>query len=539
VLLRRVADTEPDPIRRLTFLQRAGAWDEAELLLESVAAELLAAGAIETVFRLIDQFPRQRQGRSPMLALIRGQALWAIWDWWGTAEAMRLARQGFEQAGDEIRWRRAQVFASIALLGNGLITESQAAVANIPIEESDLETRALAQALRVWQAIDSGDFRSVAPGYMALLDLLEQSDGLDVWYRCFQRPLYVWLPGMRAPLQRFVDGVMRRNGDAPSQMRSIACVMAAWLALWRGDLAQSRAKLDQALEDARWLGMPTRLSFFVNTVAAALSALEGDREATVTAIGCLLAYFDNAPVSGAPTQATSMFAHYVFYAVRLSDTLGDGAALRDFAAKLPAPRQIKNMAVLRAPLDSVQARLAALDGDYEQAAVVWQALLSNERAIDAIGLAQEARMRYALALLALERPAEAAAALEPALRFVAETGEVGGVLLAGRATLMELSQGAWGDALEESHLATLRSWLRRLGSGVTRLQGSNEAPGYTPLSPRELEVLRHIAAGDSNKLIARALDLSPHTVKRHVANILDKLGLCSRGAAAQWYRSCH
>ena len=56
-----------------------------------------------------------------------------------------------------------------------------------------------------------------------------------------------------------------------------------------------------------------------------------------------------------------------------------------------------------------------------------------------------------------------------------------------------------------------------------------------PLSSREREVLRLIAAGDSNKMIARALDLSPHTVKRHVANILDKLDMRSRGQAAVWW----
>ena len=54
------------------------------------------------------------------------------------------------------------------------------------------------------------------------------------------------------------------------------------------------------------------------------------------------------------------------------------------------------------------------------------------------------------------------------------------------------------------------------------------------LSAREREVLERIAAGDSNKVIARVLDISPHTVKRHVANILDKLGLTSRGQAAAW-----
>ena len=47
-------------------------------------------------------------------------------------------------------------------------------------------------------------------------------------------------------------------------------------------------------------------------------------------------------------------------------------------------------------------------------------------------------------------------------------------------------------------------------------------------------MLARLAAGDSNKLIARAFDLSPHTVKRHVANILDKLGLSRRSEAAAW-----
>jgi len=59
--------------------------------------------------------------------------------------------------------------------------------------------------------------------------------------------------------------------------------------------------------------------------------------------------------------------------------------------------------------------------------------------------------------------------------------------------------------------------------------------GLVLLSPREREVLQRLAEGDSNKLIARALHLSPHTVKRHVANILDKLAVASRGqAAACW-----
>ena len=62
-------------------------------------------------------------------------------------------------------------------------------------------------------------------------------------------------------------------------------------------------------------------------------------------------------------------------------------------------------------------------------------------------------------------------------------------------------------------------------------------PAAAPLTLREREVLARIAGGDSNKLIARALGLSLHTVKRHVANILDKLDARSRSQAAAWWQA--
>lgn len=51
------------------------------------------------------------------------------------------------------------------------------------------------------------------------------------------------------------------------------------------------------------------------------------------------------------------------------------------------------------------------------------------------------------------------------------------------------------------------------------------------LSPREIEVLRLIAAGNSNKLIANQLSISEATAKSHVANILSKLGANDRAHA--------
>jgi DNA-binding NarL/FixJ family response regulator len=52
------------------------------------------------------------------------------------------------------------------------------------------------------------------------------------------------------------------------------------------------------------------------------------------------------------------------------------------------------------------------------------------------------------------------------------------------------------------------------------------------LSKREIEVLRLIADGLSDREIAERLYISHRTVMRHVTNILDKLGVNSRTAAA-------
>jgi DNA-binding CsgD family transcriptional regulator len=58
------------------------------------------------------------------------------------------------------------------------------------------------------------------------------------------------------------------------------------------------------------------------------------------------------------------------------------------------------------------------------------------------------------------------------------------------------------------------------------------APNLEALTAREREVLALVAEGRSNASIAQRLQLSEHTAKRHVANILLKLDLPTRAAAA-------
>lgn len=54
------------------------------------------------------------------------------------------------------------------------------------------------------------------------------------------------------------------------------------------------------------------------------------------------------------------------------------------------------------------------------------------------------------------------------------------------------------------------------------------------LTPRELQVLRHVGYGLSNEEIARSLEISVETIKEHVQNILRKMGVQDRTQAAVW-----
>ncbi len=69
------------------------------------------------------------------------------------------------------------------------------------------------------------------------------------------------------------------------------------------------------------------------------------------------------------------------------------------------------------------------------------------------------------------------------------------------------------------------------GPPPPRSDGNAKAQAALRISPRELAVLHEIAAGRSTKEIAASLNVSPHTVKTHVARLFEKLGAKRRTEA--------
>jgi DNA-binding NarL/FixJ family response regulator len=114
------------------------------------------------------------------------------------------------------------------------------------------------------------------------------------------------------------------------------------------------------------------------------------------------------------------------------------------------------------------------------------------------------------------------------------------------AALEVIRAGARGFLLKDVKYDRLAEAVRALAAGETMIQpaltaraerelSTRAAPDAdstdAELSPREREVLRLVAAGYSNREIAKALFVAEGTVKNHVSNILSKLGARDRTRA--------
>ena len=142
-------------------------------------------------------------------------------------------------------------------------------------------------------------------------------------------------------------------------------------------------------------------------------------------------------------------------------------------------------------------------------------------------------------LSGVEATAELSARLPGARVIILTTFEREEYVLAG------IQAGARGHLLKEIPAEELLASIRRVHAGesviqprlATRLiaefaRREADGPALEPTTERELDVLRLLAAGQSNKAIGRALGLTEGTVKNHVSNILAKLQASNRTEAA-------
>jgi len=537
-LLRRAAAGESDPLRRVGFLLRAGDWARAEEALDANAPDLLLHGGVGEVQRLIGSFPANWRDASPRLLRLGGTAHCLRWNWAEMARSFEGAISAARAAGAEDEQRLAQAYLTSAYYPLGRNEQALAVLAELAPLPLPPRTRAIALIGECSQLFRRGEHDRVPAAYAELVTLLERGEPLFTWWECAPASNWSTLRGMRPVLRRYVEGALARIGERALPMRAEVQLQRAFVALWSGEVDAALEFAASARDDLKWFACSGETEVSLQLFEMISDAIRGRADNVWARLDELWTREDR----GTEERRSQWHHHMSVYGVRLNDVLGGNPQrLRRWAATLTDRPLESDTATPRAEL--VRARHAAAEGRWADAAAGFVRLLPQAPRMDVMGQAIEIRIRAAHALLRDAHIAQAAEALAPALERMQVEGERGHALMCGLDVLGTLAEARWGAALSDELLAELHG-AAQLAAALRG--GGYKAPTATPaataasagddalLSSREREVLALIGAGDSNKVIARTLDISPHTVKRHVANILDKLGLASRGQASAW-----
>lgn len=532
-LLQRAAEHEGDLSRAVGYLARAGAWDQATAVLARRAQEQLGVGASATLEQLLALFPEDELARRPDLQLVRGLIAWPNFDWSTLLVAMQQAAAGFARMGRDRDAVLTRANVCSGLWHAGRLAESSRELSALRAMPLDDAARAFVCYSSAWDEFANARTEQVAPMFAQMLASLERLPVPMLWMQFPTHCVFVGLPGMQVLLDRFAHSALRVCGDAPTQLRAGVAHIQAWLALAAGRLDEAGEALQRAEDDAHWLGMPRIVVTEQRLARTIWLALRGERERCHAVAQELI---DDLRLHSPMSHRQVHESEVLFVHLRACWILQDFEALRRVDAELQRAGNAHEWPA--APLNRRygSALVALAEGRLDEARALLQPLASDvNRSL--FYPATQARLMLAAIELQQGRLDAAAETLRPWFDDVRDRREIGGALLAGQPVLARLQAVAWGSRLapaDQALLVHLASLLQP-SQAVSPAPASARAVGTSGLSERETEVLARIAAGDSNKLIARAFDLSPHTVKRHVANILGKLGVDTRGqAAARW-----
>jgi DNA-binding NarL/FixJ family response regulator len=191
----------------------------------------------------------------------------------------------------------------------------------------------------------------------------------------------------------------------------------------------------------------------------------------------------------------------------------------------------------RARLLAAQVEVALAADDLEAAAAAVGELESLAERLDTLAVEAAAAGAAGAVRLALGDAAEAVLSLRRAVTTWQSLGAPYEVALA-RVLLAKAARLAGDEQGAQLELEVAHSVFQRLGASADArrterlLGGATAVPGG--LTAREVEVLRHVARGKTNREIAAELVISEHTVARHLNNIFAKLDVATRAAATAY-----
>lgn len=529
----RTARAERTRSRAIYHLLAAQRWDDAMERIASAASERLAHGGIATVERWIDAIPEAIRARNPVISYLRGTCAWFRWDWTRAKRELIPAVEGLtapEQHSDRVT---ALFHLVDALNSSGARDAARARIEQASQWQLDVLGKAELALQQAWCATPSGDLDSVALYLRDFVDIVE-TDPAAICAATADRVhcVLIGIPGVAASFERFFANYRQVSGGAPLSWHISALTIGAWAHLWRGRRAELQTALAQAEVLQHQFGGVRLAIERLGQLKALSNMVMGRFE---VALPIMRAHIQGLQVAELAGHSVVWLRAYRHGLGRICWLMNDAKGFREVLPYLTAPLMPGEWPFTETAAATVRGLDAIFDKDWRRAeAALREALLTHARNRMPM-VYSDPRINLAYVLLMQGRKTEAWAAFAPAYEEVIRERAAGLLLMESRAVITELLELVPANLKKTTDHDALIGDLARW-TAVPAAEPAVKKGLLSMLSEREHEVLAEVAGGASNKHIARSLSLSLHTVKRHIANILDKLDCDSRGQAADLFR---
>jgi LuxR family transcriptional regulator, maltose regulon positive regulatory protein len=597
-LWKRAAESESDATRRIEYLIASEDFGSAVAEYAHTAPRLMTAGQSSLARAMLARFPKSVSESSTDLAILRGLMAWESMNIRLMIDEMKTALANSEKSGNlgnnKSRQQLAKAYVSLALANYAPIGENRFDErCDVKLEDAiDPHTRAIVSLKHATRAFDTANFREANLHYSEALAQVPKADDPSLWLQLLPASGYLGLRELEPLISRYSSGALNVAGEDYPTLRAVALGLRGSMAMWRGELDHARATLDEAVSIAAWINHPMNVCFYTHVPHLWCRTLQGEIDVASQDLRRIAEHVTR-------SNRSQGMASWYFYWVELRAALiADREDIaRRAIESIRTTLTVEEAERLKGPAIAISGIEAMLDARYGDARGYFAKVLAQYGSNDAHGMTTATRLLLAKIELASNptkgTSQQAISLAKDALATIRARGYPLAARFAGASAIAAISQPEFTQHYDEDERETLiavQRWLPATQSNatnvneettraggrasalvtrrdddandadnarITRLSGhattsnpthaSDNANAQThatrlaqeaaeSISPREMEVLELIAAGESNKIIARRLDLSPHTVKRHVANILGKLGVDSRGQAAARYR---
>jgi LuxR family maltose regulon positive regulatory protein len=533
----RAAQVATSPLQAITHYLDAEAWHEASAAIVAHGEQFIAEGTMATLERLAARLPAAIRSANPHCCQLLGTCSWTRWDAAGSIVHFSRAAALFEQQGDLPGMTRALLALSSSYATCGMVAESVRTVAQVVAcgrPDAELHHLPVQQA---WLALIQGDMAGLAACFERILALahaqagrLEESGLFDLLGACIHCHL-TGLPASAAFLSRLNTAVRASLARTPNPaLAGMAHIMEAWMCLWRGELADAWKSATLAEQENRRSGWIKGLTLDILQLKVLYFAVGGEAGEAALAGQALLAELADAPGFGEAWRGA-----YLHAAVRASWMLDDHGRLAQTRAELAAAAHPNEWPFMRGTRILSDGYMACTAGDYAAAARLFGLAAVEQATYPLPAFHGDARIGLAYAQAMLGQAGQAWATFRAVLADVAEHDMLGRLLFDNGKAVTLLFALAPAET-EEGERAAVDALAARYRAAAGPSRTQPVAVRRDSLSARELQVLQLLDKGASNKRIAQDLFLSLHTVKRHVANIIDKLYVGNRAEAAAFYR---